>query len=99
LAEVGVVRAGEVELDSPLYYVPFDPVEDTRKDLARVVNAINEKEGHPPKGERKPQDDLPPVMCAVLLGERGWSSELLAAQFGLSAKRVRELAKEGHALL
>jgi hypothetical protein len=89
----------EVELDSPLYYVPFDPVEDTRKDFARVVNAIQEKEGPAQKAGRKQQDDLLPVMCAVLLEKPGWSPELLADQLRMSAKRVRELAKEGQALL
>jgi hypothetical protein len=88
----------EVELDSPLYYVPFDPVEDTRKDFARVVNAIQEKEGPAQKAGRKPQDDLLPVLCAVLLEEPGWSPELLASQLELSAKRVGELAREGQAL-
>jgi hypothetical protein len=88
----------EVYLDSPLYYVPFDPVEDTRKDFARVVNAIQEKEGPAQKAGRKPQDDLLPVMCAVLLEKPGWSPELLADQLGLSAKRVWELAREGQAL-
>jgi hypothetical protein len=89
----------EVELDSPLYYVPFDPVVDTRKDFARAVNVIQEKEGLAQKAGRKPQDDLLPVMCAVLLEKPGWSPELLASQLGLSAKRVRELAKEGREAL
>jgi hypothetical protein len=89
----------EVEFDSPLYYVPFDPVEDTRKDFARAVNVIQEKEGLAQKAGRKPQDDLLPVMCAVLLEKPGWSPELLASQLGLSAKRVRELAKEGREAL
>ena len=89
----------EVEFDPPRYYVPFDAIEDTRKDLGRVLNAINEKVGPAQKAGRKPQDDLLPVMCAVLLEKPGWSPELLADQLGMSAKRVRELAKEGQALL
>jgi hypothetical protein len=89
----------EVGLDSPLYYVPFDPVEDTKKDVDRLVKAINEKVGPAQKAGRKPQDDLLPVLCAVLLEEPGWSPELLASQLELSAKRVGELAREGQALL
>jgi hypothetical protein len=88
----------EAETDPPRYYVPFDPTEDTKKDIDRTVNAINEKEGRTPKGGRRADDDLLPVMCALLLEKPGWSPELLADQLRMSAKRVRELAKEGQAL-
>jgi hypothetical protein len=88
----------EAELDPPRYYIPFDPNEDTRKDVGRAVNAINEKEGSARKAGRKPQDDLPRAMCAVLMKKPGWSPELLADRLQKSAKRVRELAREGQAL-
>ncbi len=89
----------EVELDPPRYYLTYDPEEDTRKDVDHAVKSINEKEGRTPKGGRRADDDLLPVMCAVLLEKPGWSPELLADQLRMSAKRVRELAKEGQALL
>lgn len=89
----------EVEFDPPRYYLTYDPKEDTKKDLDRIVNAINEKDGTAQKAGRKPHDALLPVMCAVLLEEPGWSPELLADQLRMSAKRVRELAKEGQVLL
>jgi hypothetical protein len=88
----------EAETDPPRYYVPFDPTEDTKKDVDRVVKAINEKQGPAKKAGRKPQDDLLPAMCALLLEKPGWSPELLANQLGLSAKRVGELARKGQSL-
>ena len=88
----------EAGLNPPRYYVPFDPTEDTKKDIDQFVNAINEKEGRTPKGGRRADDDLLPVMCAALLEKRAWSPELLADKLRISAKRVRELAKEGQAL-
>jgi hypothetical protein len=90
--------APEAELDPPRYYITFDPIEDTRKDVGRVLTVINEKVGPAQKAGRRPQDDLLPVMCAVLPEKPGWSLELLADQLGLSVKRVRELAREGQAL-
>jgi hypothetical protein len=33
----------EAELDPPRYHVPFDPTEDTKKDVDRLVKAINDK--------------------------------------------------------
>jgi hypothetical protein len=89
----------EAELDPPRYYITFDPIEDTRKDVDRVLKAINEKLGLAQKAGRKPQDNLVLVMCAILLEKPGWSAGLLADQLRMSAKRVRELAKEGQALL
>jgi hypothetical protein len=98
----GLLKSGwyklEAETDHPRYYVPFDPTEDTKKDVNHVVKAINEKQGPAQKAGRKPQDDLLPVMCAALLEKAAWSPELLADQLRISAKRVRELAKEGQAL-
>jgi hypothetical protein len=86
------------ETDPPRYYIPFDPTKDTKKDVERIVKAIIEMEGPVQKAGRKPQDDLLPVMCAFLLEKPDRSPDLLASQLGLSAKRVRELAREGQAL-
>jgi hypothetical protein len=85
----------EEESDHPRYYLQYDPEEDTRKGVDRVVKAINESQGPAQKAGRKPQGDLLRAMCAFLLGKPGWSSELLADRLQMSAKRVRELAREG----
>jgi len=91
----------EIELDPPphYYYVKFDPLESTNKEVLNALKAIRAKEGYTSKGGREPNDELLPVTCALLLGEPGRSAEQLANQLGLSIRRVQALAKEGREFL
>ena len=90
----------EIELDPPRkYYVEFDPLKTTDKEVLNAVRAIRAKEGYTSKGGREPNDELLPVMCCVLLERPGRTPEQLANQLGLSTKRVQKLAEEGRKFL
>ena len=92
----------EIELDPPphYYYVKFDPLETTDKEVLNALKATRAREGYASKGGREANDELLPVTCALLLGEPpGRSAEQLAEQLGLSIKRVQALARDGQKFL
>jgi hypothetical protein len=90
----------EIELDPACYYyVKFDPLETTDKEVLNAIKTIRAKEGYTSEGGREPNDELLPVTCALLLGEPEWSAEQLANQLGLSIKRVQGLARDGQKFL
>ncbi len=105
----------EMEHNPPrLYYVAFDPAEDSNEDVQEKVSAIRAESGYVPRGGRPRMDRLTAMQCAILYCNHNprdsddkrvwaWTYPKLAAKFkeyGVrNARSAQEHVKYGNKLL